>query len=270
MKFETYLEERENEGRYQMVQDEERVIRPPIEKITSGRVFQPTYAFIGKKILKVLIVLILIWVGIWILFLGLENPVFNEILLALSEPLEILILIGWELTSLIYIIAATTLLFIGIIAITIYVRAIEYSVIGWTGEAMPEIYTKRGIITITKRHVPFRTITYVQTRRGVFDRIMGIGTVLIETAGGSTGAQPTGLVPLLIQKIGGGNKSEERVEGIRFHEELRDYILRELRELSSSQQVRSDKKRIFTKQTLEAFKEVRDALKASQEIIRGD
>jgi len=253
-----------------MAQDEERVIRPPIEQITSGRVFQPTYAFIGKKMLKVLIVMVLIWVGLWALFLGLENPVLNEILLAIFEPLEILILLGWEMANLIYLVAAIIIYLIGTIAITVYVRTIEYSVLGWTGNSMPEIYTKRGIITITKRHVPFRTITNVQTRKGVFDRIMGIGTVLIETAGGSTGVAASGLLPLLIQKIGGSNQSEERIEGIRFYEELRDYILREMRILSSSPPVRKDRKRIFTRQTLEAFKEVRDALKASQEIAGGD
>jgi len=253
-----------------MAQDEERVIRPPIEQITSGRVFQPTYAFIGKKMLKVLIFMVLIWVGLWALFLGLENPVLNEILLAIFEPLEILILLGWEMANLIYLVAAIIIYLIGTIAITVYVRTIEYSVLGWTGNSMPEIYTKRGIITITKRHVPFRTITNVQTRKGVFDRIMGIGTVLIETAGGSTGVAASGLLPLLIQKIGGSNQSEERIEGIRFYEELRDYILREMRILSSSPPVRKDRKRIFTRQKLEAFKEVRDALKASQEIAGGD
>jgi uncharacterized membrane protein YdbT with pleckstrin-like domain len=142
---------------------------------------------------------------------------------------------------------------------------------------MPEIYTKRGIITITKRHVPFRTVTNIQTRRGVFDRIMGIGTILIETAGGSIGPQTSGLLPLLIQKIGGSNSSEERVEGIRFHEELRDYILREMRIIGKKAPMSHEQreslrhgKRIFTRQTLEAFKEVRDALKASQETVGGD
>jgi len=253
-----------------MAHDEERVIRPPIEQITSGRVFKPTYAFIAKKMLKIGIIVVLIWVGIWALFLGLGNPIINEILLAISQPLEILVFLGWETINLIYL-GATLLVFtIGTTFVTIYVRRIEYSAIGWTGNSMPEIYTKRGIINITKRHVPFRTITHVQTRRGVFDRLMGIGTVRIETAGGSAGPPPSGLLPLIFQKLGGGDKSEERVEGIRFHEELRDYILREMRHIGSSPSVHKDRKRIFTRQTLEAFKEVRDALKASQETVRGD
>ena len=183
-----------------MVQDDERVIRPPFEQITSGRVFQPTNAFIGKKMLKVAIGLFLIWGVIFLLFLGLENPALREILLVAWTPFELIADLGWELTNLIYLVAVIVVFVIGTVYVTIYVKKIEYSVIGWTGDSMPEIHTKRGIITITKRHVPFRTITHVQTSRGVFDRIMGIGTVLIETAGGSVGAKAASLLPLLLQK----------------------------------------------------------------------
>ena len=252
-----------------MAQSEERVIRPPFEQIASGRVFKPTNAFIAKKVLKVGISLVIIWVVLWLLFLGLENPIIGEILNATWQPIEILTIIGWEMTNFIYSIAVVVVLFVGTIAVVVYVKKIEYSVLGLSGDAMPEIYTKRGIITITKRHVPFRTVTNVQTRRGVFDRIMGIGTVLIETAGGSIGPPPTGIIQLLIQKLGSGN-SEERVEGIRFHEELRDYILREMRAIGKAPEKDghskvSKGKRIFTRETLEAFKEVRDALKENVE-----
>ncbi len=253
-----------------MVQDDERVIRPPFEQITSGRVFQPTNAFIGKKMLKIGIGLLIIWGVIFLLFLGFSNPVIGEILLAVWQPINLIADLGWELINLIYLVSVVVVLVVGTVAVTIYVKQIEYSVLGWTGDSMPEIYTKRGIITITKRHVPFRTITHVQTRRGIFDRIMGIGTVLIETAGGKVGSPAAGLLPLILQKAG-ENKSEERLEGIRFHQELRDYILREMRVLGATpsgheqEEHLKGRKRIFTKQTLEAFKEVRDALKESQD-----
>ena len=257
-----------------MAEDTDRVIRPPIEQITSGRIFQPSNAFIGKRVLKLGILLFLIWGLLLLLFLGLAEPTIGEILKAAWGPLELLDMLGWEMTNYIYTISVVVILFIGIIYVFIYVKQIEYSVLGHSGEAMPEIYTKRGIITITKRHVPFRTVTHVQTRRGVFDRIMGIGTVLIETAGGSGGPPETGLIPLLFNRLG-GKSSEEQVEGIRFHEELRDYILREMRVLGTapSKDRRVDgrrRKRIFTPQILEAFKEVRDALNASKEIEGGD
>ena len=258
-----------------MAQSEERVIRPPFEEIASGRVFQPTNAFIGKKVLKVGIILVLLWGLLWLLFVGLEDEFWGMLLKAGWQPFELLSLVGWEIAHYVYSIFVVVVLVFGTIAVVIYVKKIEYSVLGHSGEAMPEIYTKRGIITITKRHVPFRTVTHVQTRRGIFDRIMGIGTVLIETAGGSVGAPPTGLVSLLFKRMGAGD-SEERVEGIRFHQELRDYILREMREIGNAPTIDERRttprsgKRIFTRQTLEAFKEVRDALKASQETGGGE
>jgi membrane protein YdbS with pleckstrin-like domain len=259
-----------------MDQDKGRIIQPPIEQVTSGRVFQPTNAFIGKKMLKAFVIITLIWCLLYVLFLGLTDEFWSEILVAMWQPLEILNIFGWELCNQVYIITALIIFVIGSIYATIYVKRIEYSVLGWEREAMPEIYTKRGIITITKKHVPFRTITHVQTRRGIVDRIFGIGTVQIETAGGTIGAQPTGLIGLLIMKSGATNKSEERVEGIRFHEELRDYILLEMRRIGSASSSHEGeehlrrKKRIFTRKTLEAFKEVRDALRTSQNTEGGD
>jgi hypothetical protein len=48
------------------------------------------------------------------------------------------------------------------------------------------------------------------------DRLFGVGTVEIQTAGFSGGAQ-------------GGSQPEEKIEGVVFYEEVRDYILQELR-----------------------------------------
>jgi membrane protein YdbS with pleckstrin-like domain len=248
-----------------MTYDEERVIRPPIDQISSGRVFQPTNAFLYKKMLKVGILLVLIWIALRLLFIGFSNPTFMEIILDLSKPLEILSMIGWEVTNLFYIIASVTFFFVGTVYSFIYVRRIEYSVIGWSGDAMPFIYTRKGIINITKKHVPFRTIVNVRTRKGLFDRLLGIGNVLIETASGSKGVQATGLAALLIQRL--RSTAEEKIEGINFHEELRDFILREMRffgyKSEIQKQVRRGKQRthIFNRGTLELFKEVRDVLK---------
>ena len=248
-----------------MTYDEERVIRPPKDLVSSGRVFRPTNAFLYKKMLKVGAALVLIWIALRFLFIGFTYPDFLEIILAISRPIEILVAIGWEITNLSYIIASVAFLFGGTAYSFIYVRKIEYSVIGWSGDAMPFIYTRKGIINITKKHVPFRTIVNVRTRKGVFDRIFGIGTVLIETAGGSKGIQATGLAALLIQRL--RSEAEEKIEGIKFHEELRDFILREMRTFGNKsvmqEQVRRGKRRtrVFNRGTLELFKEVRDILK---------
>jgi uncharacterized membrane protein YdbT with pleckstrin-like domain len=248
-----------------MTHNDERVIRPPIDQISSGRVFQPTNAFLYKKMLKVGIILILIWFALRALFIGFTNPTFLEIILAISQPLEILVMIGWETTNLLYVSVALVFFVVGSIYSFIYVRKIEYSVLGWSGDVMPEIYTRKGIITITKKHVPFRTIVNVRTRKGMFDRLFGIGTVLVETAGGSTGVQTSGLVALLIQKLRA--EAVEKIEGIKFHEELRDFILREMRmfgmKASASASTRrvQRNRRVLNRNTLEAFLEIRDVLR---------
>lgn len=253
-----------------MPQDESRIIKPPIKHVSSGRVFQPTNAFLFKKMLKIVLVMLFMWIGVRLLFLSFQNPVVLDIFLTLFEPIELLVWIGWEAVNLVYTMCAIVVFLVGVIYSFIYIRKIEYSVMGWSGDAMPEIYTRKGIINITKKHVPFRTIVNVRTVRGVFDRLFGIGSVLIETAGGSTGVQPTNLTTLLISKMS-SSAAEEKIEGIRFDEELRDYILKEMRAfgLKPSEKrlvlQRERRKSIFTEEVLEAFKEVRDTLRESIE-----
>ena len=99
-----------------------------------------------------------------------------------------------------------------------YFRSIEFSVKAETGETMPEVYVKKGVLTITRKHVPFRTITNISSKAGLFDRLFGIGSVHIETAGYS-GSQQKG--------------PEVKLEGIVFYEEVRDFILNELRRLKA-------------------------------------
>jgi len=72
----------------------------------------------------------------------------------------------------------------------------------------------KGIFTVTRKHVPFRTITNISSKKGLFDRFFGIGSVHIETAGYS-GSQQQG--------------PESKLEGIVFYEEVRDFILNKLR-----------------------------------------
>ena len=90
------------------------------------------------------------------------------------------------------------------------------SVISEAGEVMPEIYVRKGIITVTEKHVPFRTITNISSKAGPVDRLFKIGSVEIQTAGFSGGAQA-------------GAKPEEKLEGLHIFESVRDFVLRELR-----------------------------------------
>ncbi|MHA2371008.1 MAG: PH domain-containing protein, partial [Candidatus Hodarchaeales archaeon] len=91
----------------------------------------------------------------------------------------------------------------------IYIDAISYQVHG------TEVVVFKGLLNKTEKHVPFRTITNILSRAGPFDRLLGIGSVFIETAG----------------QAGPRRGPEERIEGIRVYKEVRDFILKELRKV---------------------------------------
>ena len=59
-----------------MAQEEGRVIKPPMEQETSGRVFHPDNAFLYKKWLRVFIIIVLIWAAIFVFFALANDPVF--------------------------------------------------------------------------------------------------------------------------------------------------------------------------------------------------
>ena len=190
-----------------------KVIKPPIEAVTSGKIFRPSKAFLHKEWTRSVAMATTIWLG------SLIGLVLLSYFLAFVEPIDypsakvlINVWIGplnkWMIVlNLIWLIPA-------LIIIPMYVNSIEFSVKAESGETMPEVYVKRGIVTVTRKHVPFRTITNISSNAGPFDRLFGIGSVNIETAGFS-GANQSG--------------PEEKLEGIVFFEEVRDFILKELR-----------------------------------------
>jgi membrane protein YdbS with pleckstrin-like domain len=188
-----------------------RVIKPPGEKISSGRVFRAAKALRNKGWVIMLLVAFLMWffivggwVGIsWIKAYSDSDWVTYSIgLPTLWIPMNVAVLVF----DLVWLIP-------GFILLHFYVRSIEYSVISETGKTMPEIYVKKGIVSVTRKHVPFRTITNISTTAGPLDRLFGIGSVEIETAGYS----------------GQRRGPEEKLSGISFYEEVRDFILQELR-----------------------------------------
>lgn len=194
-----------------MGSEEGRIIRPPMEDVTSGRVFKPSKAFRNKMWFTGVFTAVMLWV-----------IVFGSIALALwlvdwitgsGTNSEYFFQHWWLTLNLWYWTITAIWLIPGLIIIPIYLKSIDYSVIARSGETMPEIFVKKGIINITRKHVPFRTITNIASRAGPFDRLFGIGSVEIETAGFS----------------GSTEAAEEKLEGITFYEELRDFILRELR-----------------------------------------
>lgn len=254
-----------------MAQDEGRVIKPPMEQVTSGRVFHPDNAFLYKKWLRVFIILVLIWTGIYVFYVLSNDSVFVADILEIAIWTEVFYILGWETVNQYYWLTAFCVFPIWMIYTYIYVKRIDYSLASWEGEVSPEVYVKKGIIQITQRHVPFRTVTHVKTRRGVFDRLFGIGTIQIETAAKSSTAHGGGVIALILQRLMRGGTAAENIEGVKFHEELRDFILRELRGFSRTPLLNEpigrirQRKRVLNRDTLEAFREIRDALVLQQQ-----
>jgi membrane protein YdbS with pleckstrin-like domain len=188
-----------------------KVIKPPIESVRSGSIFKPAKAYTRKCWTQQITLAIVIYMGLvsgtwcmarFLAFVEPEKYVLDQMLASWMTPI-----IRWGLIA--NIVWLVPMLFIT----PLFVATIEYSVRAESGEAMPEIYVKKGLFTRTIKHVPFRTITNISSVAGVFDRIFGIGSVHIETAGNS--ALERG--------------PEEVLEGIVFYDELRDYVLTELR-----------------------------------------
>lgn len=192
---------------------ETKVIKPPVQKVVSGKIFKPDRAYLHKLWAKNTAIGVTIWLGTLLAtylfirgFYVIDPAEFGSALATMEVWMPIMS--RWLIYgNLIWLIPA-------LVMTPIYINSIEYSVISESGETMPEIYVKKGIITVTRKHVPFRTITNIASKIGPFDRLFGVGNVSIETAGYS-GASQQG--------------PEEKLEGIIFHEEVRDFILRELR-----------------------------------------
>ena len=190
-----------------------KVIKPPIEQVTSGKLFKPSKIYLYKTWTTMLALAVAAWLAVNVLFVGSMH------FMAYVEPEDVPSAAGaisqwlgpvnyWTvILDLVWLVPSLVLM-------PLYIGSIEYSVIAESGETMPEIYVKKGIVTVTRKHVPFRTITNISSNSGPFDRLFGIGNVSIETAGYS-GANQSG--------------PEEKLEGITFYEEVRDFILKELR-----------------------------------------
>lgn len=188
-----------------------KVIKPPIESIRSGSIFKPSKFYVRKLWLKQFTVALSIFCG------SILGTYAVALVLSMVEPEKYVYstIIEYWMTPVIYWSFLLNLVWLlpTVISTPSYVNTIEYSVKAQSGEAMPEIYVKKGLLTRTIKHVPFRTVTNISSVAGVFDRLFNIGSVHIETAGNN--ASETG--------------PEEVLEGIVFYEKLRDYILGELR-----------------------------------------
>ena len=190
-----------------------KVIKPPVQRVTSGKLFRPSRAFLHKMLIQSVAAVAIMWLGIVVCFVSVSFMV--AYLEPLKYPSAIRLINDWVGPLSYWTIGLNLIWLIPVlIVVPFYFRSIEYSVKAESGETMPEIYVKKGVITVTRKHVPFRTITNISSRAGPFDRLFGIGSVHIETAGYSGTKQTS---------------PEEKLEGIVFYEEVRDFILNELR-----------------------------------------
>jgi membrane protein YdbS with pleckstrin-like domain len=185
-----------------------KVIKPPMEEIARGKVFKPSKYFRNKNWFLGIFSAVMLWV----IVVGSTFLVFWIVEL-FSGPTGYLAVIWFPLNFWFWVITLSFLIPY-LIVYPIYIRSFEYSVVAKSGKTMPEIYVKKGIINITRKHVPFRTITNIQSVAGPFDRLFGIGSIEVETASGSGSSLQS---------------AEEKLEGLTFYEELRDFILMELR-----------------------------------------
>ena len=87
-----------------------------------------------------------------------------------------------------------------------YYRSIEYEL----GEE--EVVVRKGIITKVIKTVPYRTVTNIEVKRGLFDRWLGIGGIAMHTAGYSQQGGP-----------------EARLSGLDDYEEVHTEIFTALR-----------------------------------------
>ena len=79
-----------------------------------------------------------------------------------------------------------------------YYRSLKYEILE------DEVIVRAGIITKSVKHVPYRTVTNLTVKRGILDRLFGLGTLNIQTAGmsGNTNTAEESLVGLInVQEI---------------------------------------------------------------------
>jgi uncharacterized membrane protein YdbT with pleckstrin-like domain len=108
-----------------------------------------------------------------------------------------------------WFIGVGALIVIGV-AIVLHVANLQYEI------TADEVIVYSGVLNKVVRHVPFRTITNLEVRRDLLDRLIGLGSLSIQTAGAGSFHMP-----------------EERLVGMRDIQSIYDYVAREMRRFRS-------------------------------------
>ena len=127
-----------------------------------------------------------------------------------------------------------------LLSLYLYFRGLEYIVHG------DEIIVRKGLFNKSVKHCPFRTITNISTAVGPFDRIFEIGCINIQTSG-SSGSK--------------GGKPEEKLEGLRVFQEIREYIITQIREVGGVVGRESPSKEVLQRAILDEFLLVKQGFK---------
>ncbi|MHA2329000.1 MAG: PH domain-containing protein [Candidatus Hodarchaeales archaeon] len=174
------------------------------KNVEEGKSFYPLSAFRNKLILVTYTVLLVMAIcailfGWLLLFFGQTDP-GDEFLYFLRY--------GGPSVLVIYLFIITMLFPIIALMADYYTNVMKFTI------DETEVIVKKGLINKQVKHIPFRTIANVSSRYGPYDRLLGLGTVEIETAGKS--GQQTG--------------PEAKIEGIPNFNAVGDYILTKLRQ----------------------------------------
>lgn len=131
----------------------------------------PSTRYMPKMYLLLLSILVLAVIGFGLMgyFIGLDNGGSAGALLGL-----------W------IAVASNAVWFVPLaVFLPFYVKSLKYDI------QDDEVIVTVGVITKSVKHVPFRTVTNIKVTRGPYDRLFGLGTLAIQTAGmsGQTGAE---------------------------------------------------------------------------------
>ncbi|MFX1286451.1 MAG: PH domain-containing protein [Promethearchaeota archaeon] len=178
-----------------------------LEEIVKGKPFYPLTALRSKFFLYVITAFIVITAAIFGLgsFIAFVGGFDSD---SSGDDLGQWISANWPGLVIVYFFIWFCIIPILFFLIDYYVRTMEFVILD------NEVILKKGVLNKEVKHIPFRTITNVSSRYGIYDRLFGIGTCELETAGKSG------------QQMG----PEAKIEGIRNFIEVRDFILEMLRQ----------------------------------------
>ncbi len=109
--------------------------------------------------------------------------------------------LGWPSTGFAGAFIFSTIAFFLFIVLAILYTGVYYNSILFE-IVEDEVHVNKGVITKTRKIVPYRTITNVEIKQGPYDRILGLGTIELQTAGFSSNKRGP----------------EERMDGLPSHE----------------------------------------------------